>query len=204
MRSKGKLKIWNDERGFGFIQPAQGGKDVFVHIKEFPPGSARPTIGQVLTFDIETGPNGKLRAGAVRYPGTRRALKSSTAEPIASCTHLRILAIPAFAAIWLYVASRWTVQPEALMVYFGLSVAAFLTYALDQQAAIHGGRRTPEKTLHVLSLAGGWPGALLAQQLLRHKCSKPSFQAVFWITVAANVTAFVVWHAGLLNTMQAS
>ena len=87
-----------------------------------------------------------------------------------------------------------------LEVYIGLSiVASFLAYALDKSAAINGRRRTPEKTLHLLGLAGGWPGALLAQQLLRHKCSKGSFVAVFWITVAANVTVFIAWHSGLLT-----
>ncbi len=199
MRSRGKLKVWNDERGFGFIQPTQGGKDVFVHITAFPPGNARPRIGQVLTFDVASSPNGKLHACAVRYPGSSSAQKTTKAEPTASGAHLQILAIPAFAAIWLLVASRWTVQPEALPVYIWLSLVAFIAYALDKVAAIHGGWRTSEKTLHILSLIGGWPGALLAQQLLRHKCSKPSFQSVFWLTVAANLTAFVVWHAKLLH-----
>ncbi|MEA5441595.1 DUF1294 domain-containing protein [Cyanobium gracile] len=107
--------------------------------------------------------------------------------------------IPAFAAVWLYVASRWPVRPELLAVYIGLSVMTFLSYAFDKSAAIHGRWRTPEKTLHLLGLAGGWPGALLAQQLLRHKCSKPSFIASFWITVVVNVAAFVIWHSGWLQ-----
>lgn len=59
MRRSGTLKSWNDERGFGFIEPAQGGKDIFVHIKAFPPGTGRPIIGQVLTFEIERGPKGQ-------------------------------------------------------------------------------------------------------------------------------------------------
>ncbi|PKO61660.1 MAG: DUF1294 domain-containing protein, partial [Betaproteobacteria bacterium HGW-Betaproteobacteria-17] len=46
--------------------------------------------------------------------------------------------------------------------------------------------RTQESTLHLFALAGGWPGALAAQKLLRHKSSKPSFQFVFWVTVILN------------------
>ncbi|MFZ0407046.1 MAG: DUF1294 domain-containing protein [Cyanobium sp.] len=88
-----------------------------------------------------------------------------------------------------------------LVIYIGLSLLAFLAYAADKSAAINGRWRTPEKTLHLLSVAGGWPGALLAQQLLRHKCSKPSFVAVFWITVSANVAGFVIWHSGLLRNL---
>jgi len=43
--------------------------------------------------------------------------------------------------------------------------------------------RIPEATLHFLELIGGWPGAFVAQRRLRHKCSKRSYQAVFWLVV---------------------
>ena len=58
--------------------------------------------------------------------------------------------------------------------------------ALDKAAPRGGHRRTPENTLHLLALLGGWPGALVAQNRLRHKSSKTSFLAVFWITVLLN------------------
>jgi uncharacterized membrane protein YsdA (DUF1294 family)/cold shock CspA family protein len=199
MRRSGTLKSWNDQRGFGFIEPAQGGKDIFVHIKAFSPGTVRPMIGQVLTFEIEQGPNGKKRAHSVQYVVSNQVPKTHRAESVVSWTLPRLVAIPAFASVWLYVASRWPVNPMVLVVYIGLSLVTFLAYAVDKSAAINGRWRTPEKTLHLLSVAGGWPGALLAQQLLRHKCSKPSFLAVFWITVAANVAGFFAWHSGLLR-----
>ena len=199
MRLSGNLRSWNDERGFGFIKPAQGGKDIFVHIKAFPPGTGRPTIGQVLTFEIEVGPNGKIRAHSVHSQVNHQAPKTPRTESPASWTLPRLLAIPAFALVWLYVASRWSVNPIVFVVYIALSLLTFLAYAVDKSAAINGRWRTPEKTLHLLSLAGGWPGGLLAQQLLRHKCSKQSFVAVFWITVAANVAGFFAWHSGLLR-----
>jgi uncharacterized membrane protein YsdA (DUF1294 family) len=47
-------------------------------------------------------------------------------------------------------------------------------------------RRTPESTLHLLSVLGGWPGALVAQQMFRHKSRKLEFQIVFWLTVLLN------------------
>lgn len=62
----------------------------------------------------------------------------------------------------------------------------------DKSAAKRAAWRTPEKTLHWLALAGGWPGALLAQQLLGHKSAKAEFRRVFWLTVVLNVGAFVV------------
>ena len=52
-----------------------------------------------------------------------------------------------------------------------------------------------ESTLHVVRLACGWPGALLAQQLLRHKSSKPSFQSTYWATVVLNVIGFFAGHS---------
>jgi len=63
-------------------------------------------------------------------------------------------------------------------------------YALDKSAAKKGAWRTQESTLHLLSLAGGWPGALIAQQKLRHKSKKQSFRFVFWVTVIMNCSAF--------------
>lgn len=74
-----------------------------------------------------------------------------------------------------------------MWVYLGSSLLTFVMYALDKSAAGSGRRRTPENTLHVLSLIGGWPGALYAQQLLRHKTSKKSFRFVYWLTVLLNL-----------------
>ena len=76
--------------------------------------------------------------------------------------------------------------------YAVASLATFLAYAIDKRAARLGRRRTPERTLLLLGLAGGWPGALLAQRLVRHKSSKASFQAKYWCTVALNVTAIML------------
>lgn len=74
-------------------------------------------------------------------------------------------------------------------LYGFASLACFIAYALDKTAARQARHRTPERTLLLLGLAGGWPGGLLAQQLLRHKSSKPSFQLKFWCTVALNGAA---------------
>lgn len=75
--------------------------------------------------------------------------------------------------------------------YVATSVITFSTYAIDKSAARRGAWRTPERTLHLLALAGGWPGALLAQQLLRHKTAKLQFRVTFWATVILNVAGFV-------------
>jgi uncharacterized membrane protein YsdA (DUF1294 family) len=70
--------------------------------------------------------------------------------------------------------------------YASLSLVLFAMYGLDKAAARRGGWRTPEATLHVVALAGGWPGALLGQRVFRHKTRKQPFGAIFWCTVVAN------------------
>lgn len=62
MRIEGTLSKWNDDRGFGFITPTQGGQEIFVHISIFPKDGIRPTLGEKFTFEIETDNNGKKRA----------------------------------------------------------------------------------------------------------------------------------------------
>lgn len=196
MRLDGTLKTWNDDRGFGFIEPAQGGQEIFVHIKAFPSGSGRPQIGQALTFKVELGPNGKRRAFDVQYPVRMPVRPVARRQSPAPWSFPRLLAIPAFLALGYYVSSRWGLKPYVVPTYLAVSVVAFLAYALDKAAAVRQRWRTAESTLHLLGIAGGWPGALLAQQLLRHKTAKPSFVAMFWVTVLVNVAAFVIWHAG--------
>lgn len=72
-------------------------------------------------------------------------------------------------------------------IYLTLSLLTFIAYAIDKSAAKGGRWRTKESTLHLLALMGGWPGALFAQNLLRHKSVKASFRNVFWLTVVANL-----------------
>ena len=76
-----------------------------------------------------------------------------------------------------------------LVLYFVASIVAFFAYAFDKSAASRNAWRTKESTLQLFSLIGGWPGALAAQRLLRHKSAKASFQATFWVTVALNCGA---------------
>lgn len=73
--------------------------------------------------------------------------------------------------------------------YWLASAMTFIVYRRDKSAAIRYQSRTPEKTLHLLALVGGWPGAILAQRLFRHKSKKLSFQIIFWATVMLNCLA---------------
>lgn len=68
MRIEGTLAKWNDDRGFGFITPTQGGPEVFAHVSAFPRGSQRPRLGERVTFEIGIGKDGKQQAKNILYP----------------------------------------------------------------------------------------------------------------------------------------
>ena len=76
---------------------------------------------------------------------------------------------------------------NVILVYVIMSFFTFCAYGLDKYKAQKGLWRIPEKTLHILELCCGWPGALLAQRLLRHKSYKRSFRIVFWVMVVLNI-----------------
>lgn len=203
MRFTGTLKSWDDDRGFGFIEPDQGGQDIFVHIKALTSLRGRPQPGQRLSFEIELGPQGKKRAKLVSLAQAPRAVAS---RPTASSSKARwgaatLFAIPAFLVVLLVAnmvgqTPRWV--PRA---YAAASVITFIAYALDKSAAKRGGWRTRESSLHALALVGGWPGALLAQQFLRHKSTKAQFRSMFWLTVVLNVAGLVALSSPLAQAL---
>lgn len=190
MHIEGILKTWNDDRGFGFIQPSQGGAEVFVHIKAFSARNVRPQVNQRVYFDIELGPEGKPRAKNVHL--SRPVASQFRQEKVAPASWgtVSFLAIPAFVFLFGVVSLLW--QPPLILaaVYLTVSAFTFVIYAMDKSAAKTGAWRTSESTLHWLSLFGGWPGALIGQHLLRHKSSKAPFRFVFWVTVIFNVALF--------------
>ena len=191
MRFDGIIKTWHDDRGFGFIESTQGGQEIFLHIKSFRLRSGRPQEGQAVSFEVELGPQGKKRAKNVE---TIRVARPAVKQPHSSSAHwgtTTLFAIPAFLCLYVVLLVLWRPPLMFAVVYLGLSASTLIAYALDKSAAQRKAWRTSESTLHFLSLAGGWPGALLAQQFLRHKSSKAEFRSVFWVTVVLNVIGFV-------------
>ncbi|HEY8608668.1 MAG TPA: DUF1294 domain-containing protein [Noviherbaspirillum sp.] len=80
--------------------------------------------------------------------------------------------------------------PWLLPAYYAvLAGSGFGAYAIDKHAALRRHRRIPERRLHLLALAGAWPGAMLAQQLLRHKTRKQPFGAILHASALANCLA---------------
>lgn len=102
-----------------------------------------------------------------------------------------IFALLVFAAVVAGAIELWALPPLVTAVYAVGSIVCFAMYAVDKAAARAGRWRTSENLLLLLGLACGWPGAVVAQAVLRHKSNKPSFKARFWFTVVANMVAFI-------------
>ena len=72
MRHQGKLTKWNDDRGFGFVSPNGGGDPVFLHISGFSQARRRPSVGDLVTYELVAGERGKTKAAAVAFVGSSR------------------------------------------------------------------------------------------------------------------------------------
>ncbi len=85
--------------------------------------------------------------------------------------------------------------PAVAAVYGVASVVTFAAYGLDKRRAARGGRRVPERTLHLLEALGGSPGALAASAVFRHKTKKLGFRVVRGLVVAAHLAGWGLWLA---------
>ena len=104
---------------------------------------------------------------------------------------LSLVVLAAFALAWAVVAVTRGVPPWAGLLYAGASASCFALYTVDKAAARAGRERIPESMLLSLGFVGGWPGAILAQQVFRHKTVKRPFRIRFWLSVIGNVAIFV-------------
>ena len=163
---------------------------MFVHISSLPRSDRRPSVNEAVSYTLAFDSHGRPQAKDVRFiSGSGMASpmqipRPGIVVPIAFAMSF-LIALAALAAVgWLEIS--W------LALYYGASIITYRCYSRDKTAAQNAGRRTPESTLHLLSLVGGWPGALIAQVLLRHKTRKPSFLVGYWFTVIVNCIALGV------------
>lgn len=212
MRNQGPLSSWNDEKGYGFIEPEGGGLRAFVHIKAFLDPIRRPVAGDVLTYEPHTDPRGRAVAQQILFlyqtapsrdqPRRQQPSGRPHARPERQGTGRPgffpwILMLLFLAALWA-LHTKGYLHLRLLAWYPAISLLAFIAYWRDKRAAQRQEWRTAESTLQLFALLGGWPGALLAQRCFRHKTSKTSFQVVFWINVLLHCSLL----GGLLFTPQ--
>ncbi len=75
--------------------------------------------------------------------------------------------------------------------YLLLSLITFFAFALDKRAAVHDRSRIRERTLHILELLGGWPGAMLAMHLIRHKNRKFAYARWTYLIAIVHASAWI-------------
>lgn len=222
-RRQGVLKNWNDERGFGFIAPHDGGPQVFVHARHCElQRMQRPQVGLEVTFEVVRADDGRLQAQKVlprhgwtavdRLPdGAIRQKQAQARERHAQQRQERLdqrraerqetvqwgtasyFAIALLVAVLGVLSVVWRLSGWIWVGYGVASVVTYLLYHADKRAAQARSWRVPEARLLLAGLLGGWPGAIVAQQTLRHKSAKASFRAAFWVTVVLNLGGLVAW-----------
>lgn len=187
MKLQGKVLNWNDEKGFGFAEPLGGGDHVFVHVKAFKPRSRRPVNGDVIVFDVVRENDNRYKATNIKFardvsaPDDRKEASRATF----GAAFIFLFCIVLLGAV--FTGKLPAIVPE---IYVAMSFVTFIVYLIDKSAAKNGRWRTKESTLHVFSIIGGWPGAYIAQQILRHKSSKEEFKSFYWVTVFLNLAGF--------------
>lgn len=173
---KGKIIEWNDAKGYGFSVDDDTKLKAFVHISQVTKSYRRPQVGDKVRYDLEKDDRGRLNAKNVAI--ISRRLPGNIAFVIL-CTFVSVASIVLFdGRLWL------------LLWYLLLSVITYTIYAIDKKSAQRSGRRISENTLLLWGLLGGWPGALFAQSILRHKSVKQPFKALLWVTIVLNIAVF--------------
>ena len=162
---------WHADKGFGWLQ--FGDKRLFLHRRDFSRFHHLPRVGEEIRFN--------WGLDAQRRPCAQNAVQVrevSDVSLVGLCFLGALLVLPAYA--WRQMG--WEIWK--LAAYVGaLSLITYAAYASDKRKARKEAWRTPEVLLHLLELAGGWPGAWVAQRRLRHKCSKTSYQFEFWLII---------------------
>lgn len=177
----GTISNWNKDKGFGFIVPTSGGKAIFTHINDYSKSHHKPFKGLEVQYIIANDAKG--RRCAVKVVPLKGHKKSNT--PIKQ-KYSSMLLLLGFTSITIFLFINNLMPLSLIALYTAMSIITFVIYAKDKSAARTDAWRTPENTLHTLSLVGGWPGATLAQSFLRHKSKKLSFKVTHWVTIVAN------------------
>ena len=181
LRYSGRIINWNDAGGYGFVMHNDKGSRAFVHLQSFDSLPKRPANGDMVSYTLQRDQLGRLNATGIMFAEVPKLGIRTHWE-----LHVRGIAATLFLALLAGGFALGKVSGLLLLGYCLMSVLTFLVYGMDKYQAVNQLWRRQEVTFHLLSLACGWPGALLGQDLFRHKTRKQSFQMVFWGTVVLN------------------
>mgnify|MGYP006086829861 CR=1 FL=1 len=192
MRFQGIIESWNDDKGFGFVEHNGSGQRAFVHIKAFKIRPRRPVTGDVITYELVREKDNRYRAEKIRFTDAAHSTSKGTNGKSNNYFGTTLTLI---VCAWLLFSTVTGKLPLMVTgIYLVVSLITFIAYAIDKSAAKNGRWRTQENTLHTLALIGGWPGAFMAQNSLRHKSSKAEFKRAYWLTVLVNLGGLYWLH----------
>ena len=190
MRYAGKLVTWKTENGYGFIALSTDEKKVFAHINQFEKTHGQPQLGQRYSFELGKDNDGRECATKIILANSIR--NEQKAHQTKSFPWIGALFLVSFSALQIYLVLSNALPLWVLLSYVILSLLTYIFYCKDKMAAITKHWRTPENTLHLLALLGGWPGAVVAQYHLLHKTKKQAFLTIFWFAIIIHITLFVI------------
>lgn len=190
---KGSLIMWNDQKGFGFIRLDGGEEDYFVHISSFKKGmSRRPVIGDSVQFH-PANDSGKKRATYALLENVDREVQKPVPfelKPVLRPWYVNVLiAIPLLLSGYMLLMAK----PLPFFCYLTLSILTMFLYGLDKANAAMRKWRVPEVYFYILELMGGWPGALIAQNDLRHKTRQTVYLMILRGIIALHLSAWVYY-----------
>ena len=125
MRQTGKIISWKTDKGFGFIAPLAGGKEIFVHIKAFGRDNSAPKIGTLVSYEEVLDAQGRVRAERAMINAGHTPGPAAKALALASAFLLLLTGMTVYGAIPLLL----------LYCYLGMTVLTFTAYAVDKSAA---------------------------------------------------------------------
>ncbi|WP_227429749.1 DUF1294 domain-containing protein [Psychrobacter sp. I-STPA6b] len=191
MKQQGVIRKWHDDKGFGFIE-SQTNESIFFHISDYKPRQ-RPIVGEQVVFELQQDSQGRWQAkqiqelAFVQQQAARKNKRQRHQDKFRSGQKNRLFIAIGFYGLLLLLAVLGKLTWYVVGWYGVIGVVTFLMYAKDKSAAQNGQWWTPESTLHLLSVLGGWAGAMVAQTYLRHKSQKSEFQVVYYLTVIINL-----------------
>ncbi|AFT96972.1 hypothetical protein AMBAS45_17575 [Alteromonas macleodii str. 'Balearic Sea AD45'] len=165
MKYQGRIQQWDDAKGYGFVEPNGGGISAFTHIKAFKQRSRRPVNGDIIVYEVEQDRNGNHRACNISLLKDHKTKRLRVNKPT-SQRKRNVIVLSIFSGALALFTLSGRLPFIVPIVYGAVSLLTMLLYGIDKSAAKKEKRRISEAKLHILSLLGGWPGALLAQQML--------------------------------------
>ncbi len=191
----GRVVLWKPLERYGFIQSSLHSQDIFFHLNDTTNKDWTPYLGEPVRFSTGYDEKGRLHARQVESQSSAPCFVGPAINQLE--TALAALVFVFFIGLLVIAALEVALPIWVIGWYLFTSVVTMMLYAEDKQRAQRGIFRIREATLHRWEWLGGWPGALLAQQLFRHKRSKGSFMDISVLTAIVHLFAivgYVAWH----------